>query len=281
MGRAMEVIAGTVTAPGSTITALTAAAPGSFTIRNANVNTDVRLLGMWAEVRSAGVFRIRSPRLHDAVNGIRTQVQNGIVTPLIPQDPLQKLVPQDLLTVELSGSSTAGKIETGCFIVYHQDMPSVSARFIDAPTLRGRGVNIAGVEIDTTPGTGGGWTGGSALNKTEQNLKANTDYALIGYTMSAPAAAIAVSGPDTGNLYVGGPGYTAEFELLQEWFIRLSRMSGAPCIPVINAANQGGTNLYIAQDEGGAAVNVSLNLVELAPAGAAGSPSQIGAATSS
>ena len=56
--------------------------------------------------------------------------------------------------------------------------------------------------------------------------------------------------------------------MAEEWFVRLSRLTGIPLIPVINAANKGGTTIDIAQDQAGAAVNVSLILVEMAPGGA-------------
>ena len=270
MGAAYETIMVQATAPSTTVTAYAAQSPGSLTIRSASMASDIRLLAMWAYQNGAGIARLHSPRLHDNVEGIRQQVLALQANPMIPQMPLQKLFPQDTLVWEGTGSATGSDIETGFFSVYYQDLPGVAARFIDQNELARRAVNIAAVEIDTTPGSAGGWSGGSALNKTKDQWKANTDYAVLGAQFSATSGsgAIAFSGPDTGNLYVGMPAETGQFELLQEWFVRLTIKSGIPLIPVVNAANKAGTLLYVGANEDGTAVNVSLIVVELAPAGA-------------
>lgn len=267
MGAALETVMCQDTAPSSTITSMAAQSPGSLTIRNTNPTADIRLVSWWGYQNGAGIQRLHSPRMHDNVQGIRQQVLATQATPLLPPLPLQKLYPQDALILENTGSGTGGKIETGFIMVYYSDLPGVAARFIDVPTLMQRAVNYIGVEIDTTPGSSGGWSGSQPLNHSFDNFKANVDYALLGYTLSAACGGIAVSGPDTGNLYVGGPGQTPEVLLLQEWFIRLTRLTGIPLIPVINAANKAGTNLYIGQNDSGTAVNVSLLMAELAPAG--------------
>ncbi len=268
MGTALEVVAGRVTAPGATVTALTANTGASFTVRNSPPTYDIRLLAMWAKVNVAGVFRIISPRLHDNVQGIRMQTSTGAAVPALPYRPIQRLYAQDALAPAISGSGVAGNIELGFFLVYYQNLEGVNARFIDPVALMNRGVNILGVEVDTTPGVTGDWSGASALNKTFDNLKANVDYAVLGATVSANCGGVGITGADTGNLRLGIPGEISLPFVAEEWFVRLSRDSGIPLIPVINSANKGGTTIDIAQDQGGAAVNVSLILVELAPGGA-------------
>ncbi len=267
MGAALELVAGTVTAPGATITALTAATGQTFTIRNTPPNADIRLISMFANNNAAGVFRIRSPRLHDNVHGIRQQVLATAPHPMLPPRPLQKLYAQDALILELSGSAVVGQIETGFFLAWYQDIGGLAARFIDPVALMNRGVNIVGNEVDLTPSVAGGWTGSKALNANFDNLKANTDYAVMGATISAAVGAIGITGPDTGNLRLGFPGVLSDPVVLQEWFVRISRLSGMPLIPVINSANKAGTTVDAAQTQAGGAVNVSLVLVELSPGG--------------
>jgi len=271
MGAAAEIVMCQDTAPGATVTAMVAQTPGSLTIRNTMPQADIRLLNWWGYQNVVGIQRLHSPRMHDNVQGIRVQVNALQATPLIPSLPLQKLYPQDALILENTGSGVAGNIETGFFIVYYSDLPGIAARFIDPVALMQRGVNLVGVEIDTTPGVAGGWSGAQPLNHSFDNFKANIDYAVLGATFSATTGtgAWAISGPDTGNLYIGGPGQTAQYQLGDEWFVRLSRLTGIPLIPVINAANKAGTNLYIGSNQAGTAVNVSLTLVELAPMGQA------------
>lgn len=267
MGTAVEMTAAQATFENNVITALVAAAGQSLVIKNADLRSDLRLLTFWAYTQAAGITRIKSPRLHDNVNGIRMQTLTKAPQPFIPDIPVQRLYPQDTLTVEQAVADAAGNIEYAFFGVYWQDLPGIAAKLIDEAALRQRAVNILGVEVDTTPGVGGGWTGSSALNKTFDNLKANTDYALLGYTLSAACGGIGITGPDTGNLRTAGPGLINDPIITQEWWVRLARLHGIPLIPVINSANKGATTLDIAQDQGGAAVNVSLILAELAPMG--------------
>lgn len=268
MGNALEIVAGRTTAPGAALVALTPNTGGSFTIRATPPNIDIRLLSMWTFNNVAGVFRVISPRLHDNVQGIRMQANGAPTAPMIPMRPLQKLYAQDTLSLALSGSAVGGEIELGAILAYYQDLQGVAARFIDVQGLMSRGVNILGNEVDLTPGATGDWSGAKALNANFDLLKANTDYALLGATLSAAALAIGITGPDTGNLRIGIPAEVAFPIIAEEWFIRLSRDAGIPLIPVLNSANKAGTTIDIATDDEAVAVNVSLILVELAPGGA-------------
>jgi len=267
MPPALELTAAQATFTNNVLTALVANTGQTLVIRGVAPTADVRLLSMWALTQAGGVFRIRSPRLHDNVNGIRMLVRTTAPIPMITPHPVQRLYAQDALIPEIAVADAAGNIELGFFLAYYTDLQGVAARFIDWPTLMARGVNLVGVEVDTTPGVTGQWTGASALNKTVDNLIANTDYAILGYTLSARCGGVGITGVDTGNLRVGGPGQVDDPVLLQEWFSRLSRLSGIPCIPVINSANKAGITIDIAQDQAGAAVNVALQLVQLVPTG--------------
>src|SRR5581483_9238120 len=108
-------------APGTTLTALTMASGDSLSIRNTPIGADVRLINAWANNTGAGVFRIRSPRLHDNVQGIRLRVAATDPAPLMPVGGYQTLVPQDTLIAELSGSAVAGKIEQGQLLIWYRD----------------------------------------------------------------------------------------------------------------------------------------------------------------
>ena len=103
-------------------------------------------------------------------------------------------------------------------------------------------------------------------------MKANTDYALVGYLVS-PVAGQTVGecgcvrwrGVDTGNLGVGGPGSDTDRWLTSQWFLWLSERTGLPLVPVFNSANRAGILLDIAQDENGVDVLVTSIFAELKP----------------
>lgn len=264
MGKALEVVTGFVTAPGTTLTAWTLAAGNTLTVRNAALTTEILLLQMWADNQGAGTLRVRSPKLHDNVQGIRMDITVSDVSPLLPMGTKQKLFPQDQLVAEQSGSATAGDIETGALLLYYADLPGSDARFIDADELARRAVQFVTVENTLALGTAGGYSGEEAINAEFDVLKANTDYAIIGYLANTECAVIRYRGIDTGNLGVGGPGNETLRHVTAEWFKRLSMATGLTCIPVFNSANKAGLLIDGAQDENGADPTVTTILAELA-----------------
>ena len=268
MGQAMEILTGNATAPSTTFTALTMATGNSLTIRSADVRSQISLLSMWAFNNGAGAFRVRSPRLHDNQQGIRVQV--GATTP-VPRYPrwkfLQALIPQDVLVAEITGSATSGKIEMGSMLVYYSDLPGINARLITGDQLARWGMNMMGQTCAITAGSAGGYSGSAAVNAGSglDNWKANTDYALVGYLVDAACCSVRIQGADVGNLGVGGPGAVTNPDLTSYWFAWLSEMYGIAAIPVFNAANKNAILVDVAQNDGGAAVNVTLFFVELKP----------------
>jgi len=268
MGVAIDTIVGTATAPGAVVTALAAATGDSFTIRNTAIGVDIRILEMWGFFNAAGIFRVHSPRMHDNVQGIRSQVQATTPLPLLSHWPLQRLFPQDALILEVTGSAVAGQIESGILMVYYADLPGVAGRFMSPDDLGPRGVNVLTVEVDVTPGVGGGYTGASALNKNFDLLIANTDYALLGATFSATVGAATIKGADSGNLRIPIPGLASAPQVTKDWFWRVAMWSRMPLIPIFNSANKAGITIEGVASQAGTAFNVSLNFVQLAPVGA-------------
>ena len=264
-GPALQVLTGFATAPGATLTQLTMGAGDSLQIANCDFTKMVRLLEMWGDWQTSGFFGIRSPKLHDAVRGIRVKGVAATVTPLLPLGTYQKLFPQDVLTAEISGSATAGDIETGALLIYYEDLPGVAARLITYDELMKRGVNTKSVQNTITTTAAGGYSGSAAINAVEDLMKANTDYALAGYEVDVEIAVVGWKGPDTGNVRVGGPGNPSLKHLTGTWFVRLARETGLPLIPVINSANKGATFVDGAQDENSGAPILNSHFIELAP----------------
>jgi len=263
MGKALELLAGIATAPGTTLTALTMQGGTSLTVRNAADGSKIELLQAWAKNQTAGVLRVRSPQLHDNVQGIRLNVLAADPENLLPTRPLQPLIPQDTLVAELSGSGTAGDIEIGALLVAYQDLPGITGRFIDPDELSRRAEALVTVENTISTGTSGDFTGAEALNAEFDLLRANRDYALLGFNVSAVCGAVRYRGSDFGNLGVGGPGNQTNPSALAEYFVRLSRIAGEPWIPVFNAANVANLLVDVIQDEDGADVTVTTMLALL------------------
>jgi hypothetical protein len=271
---ALDVVSGAVTAPGTTFTSWTLATGDSLQVRNVPFDSKVLLLQMWALNNVAGRLVVRSPRMHDNVQGIRAFVTVGDPKPLLPWRMRQPLIAQDNLVAQQTGSAVGGEVETGHLLVWYENAPGLSGRFIDEATMAARAVNISEVETVNTPTASGTYSGEVAINSSFDNFKANVDYALLGYLVSAQCGAVTWKGIDTGNLRVGGPGDVAGRQYTSEWFVRLSRRYGMPLIPVFNASNRFAIFQNIVTDDELVAVTTTSIFAELAPAagGITGTP---------
>lgn len=263
MGMAIEVVDQFVTNPGGTFTAMTTFSGDTQTVRNFDPPAKAHLVDLWSAENTPGIVRIRSPRLHDNVQGIRQRV--GVAnTPrgLLPEFVIQDLYAQDALIVEATGG--AAETDGLGYLVYYDDLPGAAARLHTLEDLASRIVNIVTVETDVAGGAAvGARATAVAFNVTEDLLIANTDYAVLGYECDATGISVGLRGPDTGNLRLGGPATTERIET-RDWFARLSRKLGKPCIPVINSANKSGTLVDNSQAVAGVAMNIVWQLAQLA-----------------
>jgi len=261
MGLAAQLINGRVTNPGATVSALTTGIGDSFSVNNFPNTAQAYLDQMWAREATPGVFRIRSPRMHDASQGVRVQVGSASPYLLLPDGAGQLLYPSDTLTVE--GSGGAAETDNFFYLVYYTDLPGVAARLASWEEVRPRVVDIAGVEVDaTTSATAGQWSGGIAINASFDTFKANTDYAVLGYVTATTCGAVAIQGVDTGNVRMGGPGMNDHLQT-REYFVKMAHGTGRPYIPIINSNNKATTLLYVADPATSVAINVSLVLAQL------------------
>lgn len=263
-GPALDTVSATGTAINTTIAALAAVTGDSLAVKNSPIEKVCRILSFWADAQLAGTGRIRSARLHDNVSAIRFDTIAGDIRPLMPWGCSQRVYANDVLNVELAGSSTAGDIETITLLLYYEDLPGVSARFITPDELMRRGTNMFYGENTVATGTAGGYSGSEAINVEIDQFHATGQYALVGYLIDTEMGAVCWRGPDTGNLRVSGPGEETERELTADWFIRLSRAYNMALIPVISAENKAATLIDILCDENGADPTVTSIYVELA-----------------
>ena len=261
MGKALVVVTGRVTNPSTTITALTANTGDTFTVRSFPFGSNAYVENVWAQEATAGVVRIRSPRLHDANQAIRERVIITNPRPLLADQQRQILYPQDVLTFELSGG--AAETDMATMLHYYEDLPGIDARLITYAEYQSRQVNLAGMEVQaTTSATAGQYGGTVALNATFDNWKRNVDYALVGYLLDTTVCTVGITGPDTGQLRVGGPG-TTEAIITRDWFVTNAQLENTAWIPVVNAANIAATLLDLAGTTTSTTVNVTLNVAEL------------------
>jgi len=266
---ALEMVSLNVTQP-NTGAAMAAVAGNSLTVRNSNHRVSLLAVSQLQQA-TAGFTRITSPLLHDAVVGINI-IANASMGQVNLLREAQQLQPQDTLSVLRSGSNTSGDIETASLFIYYNDLPGADSRLIDSQELRHRGEDIYASLVTVTATSAGGYTGSVAINSTQDQFKANRDYAILGAALASTSTpsngAIRLVGPDWGNLGVGIPVITTDQDMQNNWFSVLSNRSGRPCIPVLNSANKGQTFISLLANENGGATSISLVAVLLAPTGA-------------
>jgi hypothetical protein len=260
---AMRMLTGFVTAPSSTFTAATMASGDSLTVGNTELNNPIYLLQVWGDHQTAGNIRIRSPKLHDINQGIRLFDVASEVQPLLPMGQKQLLYPQDTLELMITGSGTGGDIETACLLLFYSNLPGQNAQLMRWSEIMNRIVNIFTVENTLALGTAGGYSGEEGITAEFDFGKANTNYALIGYHVSAECAAIGYRGSDLGGFRIGGPGNEIYKNLTGQWFKELSIAYDLPTIPIFNWSNKGSILIDGVQDENGTDTTVTSIFAEL------------------
>lgn len=273
MGLALETLIGYVDGLTGTPTydALLNNPNQSFTVRAYEPGSYAWLEDIWASFKAhAGFVSIKSPRLHDDVLGIQLAANPlGAVSgtadfnpqTLLPGYAKQKLYSTDQLSVTATG--TAADDMVGVFNVRYENLGGVNARLFTWGQIEPMIANLVGFEVDCTGNAQGGLLGpGQALNSTTARQKANTDYAWLGYTTSAPVTGVVMNGVDLGNLNVGGPGAYDE-DQIGDFFIDASVKYGIAHIPVINSLNFGGTFVSVADVLDSTACKVTLFMAEL------------------
>lgn len=257
----LNTVTGRVTNPGTTITALTPNTGDSFTVKSFSFGDNAMIIDAFAQTASPGVFRIRSPRLHDVSQGIRLRTVQATSRSLLPRDLNQPLKPQDVLTVE--GSGGGAETDVYAFTVYYASPDLPAARLISEAEFIARTVNIYGAEVQvTTSATAGQYGGSTALNATFDVWKRNVDYAILGILSDTAGCTVGITGPDTGQTRIGMP-MSVEPLLTHDYFQQLARVANLPLIPVVNAANIATTFIDCATTSTSATVNFTVICAEL------------------
>ncbi len=240
MGLAFDSVLAAAINPGAGGAAATVTASGDpLSVRNFVDGTAAAYLELITRMgTTAGFAQVQSPLFHDNVQGIRITPGESPSVYGIPGLAAEQLHPQDTLAVSVAG----GAAETDIVILhnYYTDLPGAAARLHSWGDIAGNIAHVKPIRVAvTTSATIGAWAD-TVITTTENLLKANTDYAVLGYSTNTALGAIGIKGPDTSNLRATGPGATSEFAT-SNYFAYLSQSRGLPFIPVFNAANANAT----------------------------------------
>lgn len=242
------------------LTAVTVANGDSLTVRSFSSPAQAFLSDIILKGGQSVTGRLTSPYLHDTTRGITVITAQAPSLRTLPRQAPQPLSSQD--TMILSALSSGANSTLVALQNYYTDLGASDARLHSYGDISGLINEVKPLEVDcTSSATIGQWTD-TVCTTTENLLKANTDYAVLGFNVDVACGVVAIKGQDTGSLRIGAPGSVLSFAT-SEYFIEKSAQTGLPWIPVINAANVNNTFVSVADNTASLAVKVQLILAEL------------------
>lgn len=235
---ALDTVAGGVSAGIATRAAITMAAGDSLGVRAYPDGASAWLEGVAfhaAVAANVGDFRVRSPRMHDNVSGLSFKPGELNTAYSLPAQVRQKLYPADQLVVEILGGAAA-EFQEVCLFNYYDQLPGSDAPYAMWGDISGNIVEYKTFYTTLGAAAANTWSD-TPITTTDNQLIADTKYAVLGYDTDTGMTAIGVKGQETGNLRACGPGQTTEFPT-SEYFVRMSDKHQTPHIPVISANNR-------------------------------------------
>ncbi len=224
----------------------------SNVVRSGTGNGDIYLLDAWVPgVGEPGVCNIRSPRMHDNVNGIQIPLTGGPASqlPLFPN--FQKFISQDSLNLFITTVIAPTGYANLHLLIYYEDLPESPGKYITHETLLSNKNQIMTLEHEITPTSHVDYSGGLVITDIQDSFRSLESYAFLGFKFIDPVdnTAMCLRGHDTGNLRIGQPMSLFTGSQKDFYFTDLAKKSGLPVIPVINAANKDNTFIDAAAGE--------------------------------
>jgi hypothetical protein len=241
-------------------TGLTTNSGDSLNVRSFDAPDWAMLVSEVVQGSGAQQARLTSPRLHDNVTGFTFQATESPAEYLFPPEIGQPLYSVDALQLQMAAAASSDTI--GTLGIYYKNVQGIAADLRNWSDIKPNIINYKTVEVAvTSSATIGAWVD-TPITTTENQLKADYRYALLGFQPSAALGVIGLKGPATGNLRICAPGATATYPLT-DYFIFLSQKHGQPMIPVFKANDRFNTYVSCAANTASVAANVQMILAQL------------------
>jgi hypothetical protein len=257
----LETVTGYQTAStttAGTYTAFTAQNGQSFTVRSSDSDPAGVMFAPFGSFGAAGYAQIKSARMHDNNIGTTFAVAANSAFPQVSEwagdeydEPIWNV---DTLTVQSTtvASQTASTSYLIGLQMYYQNLGSATQRMMTPAQVSSYsnpqakvGDHYVSWVRPASSGTAGVLGTGVAINATNDQFYADGFYALVGYLCPTSVGAVLISGIDTSNVLVGGPG-SSDPLVTRSYFLDLSMRQNSALVPVIKANNKAGTLVYVA-----------------------------------
>lgn len=244
------------------LTNATAATGDSLGVRSFKDNAFARLENVYLQGASAPRrVRLLSPRMHDNVTGVQFQALESPTEFLLPGELTQQLYSADVLVAQMDAAASSDTV--AALFNYYSDLPGIAADLRTWDQIKGRIIDVKTVEVDVTSSATIGQWSDTLITTTDNQLKANYEYALLGVEESAVCLCVGLKGVCTGNLRVCAPGASPTLRLT-DYFKYMGDQTGLPHIPVMQANDRAATYVSVAANTASVATNVFLVMARLA-----------------
>jgi len=264
-GKAVDTVLVSATVAGASAfpTNLPATGVGdSLVVRGTVGESQAHLMAFITKSDAAGnEFRITSPLLHDPNTGLTLFAADNPAIFNVPEYTSVTLNEQDTLTVQ--GQAGAATTITAGLVIAYDDIRGTDAQLFRWHDIKDDIKFLKAVQVGLGAIAVGAWTD-TLITNTENQLHANSSYAVLGYEVFPATALVGVKGIATGNLRMCGPG-AAQTVSITDYFVEMSEYHQTPYIPVFQANDR--FSFYVSAADSVAraanAVNVSLWVAEL------------------
>ena len=221
----------------------------------------------WAKLEAVSVqssgarqARLLSPRMHDNVTGLTWESAEVPSQFLMPQETGEAMISADTLTMQLSAAASTDT--TAALLMYYSDLTGVDQRLATWAQVKAAMLHLKTVEVAvTSSATIGAWQD-TVITTTENQLKADYSYAVLGFQSSVALTCMGLKGPGTGNMRVCAPGATSTLDITR-YFVEMSNMHGTPHIPIFKANDRAATYVSVAANTASVASDVYMILAQL------------------
>lgn len=263
MGRCIDTVLADVHNAATTALGLTAASTlggDSLAIRAFDAPAKARLVSIGLQGSGTRTIRITSPRMHDNVTGITAILAESPAEFTMPLEVGEPMYSADQLAVSMDAAASSDTVAT--LLQYYDDIEGIDANLMTWAQVKQSMIRTKYMQVAcTTSATIGQWSD-TVITTTENQLKADYRYALLGFETSAVLLTMGLKGPATGNLRVCCPGASSTLDIT-EYFIVMGERHGLPMIPVFKANDRASTYISTAANTASQAANVVAVLAQL------------------
>lgn len=236
-------------------------------------NGGARILEAWG-IDSDSVAEVqflfsRPESTHDQSHGLRVQIPAitpggaGLVAAhnLLPGYVYVDVFKSDTPTIQVT--STAGDDVLVSYNTLYDDLPGAAAQLTDWNTILGMKKSTLGIFVNPqASATPGAYGASRAINADDDRLHANTNYAILGYSVRTQVTTVSIKGPAWGGQRIGCPSGALDLRS-DTWFLDQSIKYGVPLIPWFNSNDKGNVLLEVADGEASTTPSIDVMLIEL------------------